>query len=136
MAKFFDVSIDSLLGDESAPQRENDGAESLSAASKTNSGIFESALKLVRRKGYIAGYIVCAYRALALGIARIAHAAFKRMILPEGFDITLADVPAHVKTPLYFTDIISVLALALILFGIGLALYLKRKKRSSEHESF
>ena len=126
LAKFFDVTIDYLLckqpGQESGPEEIQTGQE------KATNHWFDRTLKWVKRKGYIAGFIISLYGFLALLLTRFAHFSFKSMLLPEGFDVSLADLPSEAKIPLYFSDALSIFALIIIVFGLGLAFYLKKTK--------
>ena len=133
ISKSFHVSADYLL-DEDAPEPDLAGASSCSApgpeeaqhAAKSDGPRFFRSL--VRRRGHWAGYIISGYAALVLLMMRFAHFAFSKMMPPlDAFGLTEADLPVSFRIPFYFTNIISVLAIAAIAGGIVLAIYLKKK---------
>ena len=84
-------------------------------------------IKLIKKKGYVAGIIISVYGALALLLMRFAHYMFNNMLFPKGFDINFSSLPVTFKAPLYLTDILSILAILIIIGGIVLAVYLKKK---------
>lgn len=82
----------------------------------------------MKTKGYIGGYIIAGYAALALIVSRFAHFAFKKILMPpEGFGVEFSELPSQMKIPMYFTDLISVITIVFIIFGIGIGIYLKKK---------
>ncbi|HBR03537.1 MAG TPA: XRE family transcriptional regulator [Ruminiclostridium sp.] len=123
ISKIFEVTTDYLL-DESM---DNKAFEQNSAPPKGESTI-HFASNFIKKKGYLAGYIISGYAALVLLLSRFAHFAFKRMLTPpEGFGITFSDLPSQIKLPLYFTDIISIIAAIVLIAGIVFAVYFKKK---------
>ncbi|MFL0246864.1 helix-turn-helix domain-containing protein [Candidatus Clostridium stratigraminis] len=84
--------------------------------------------KLIKKKGYLAGYIFSCYSALFFLMSRFAHFSFKKILTPpEGFDITISDLPTQMKLPLYLTNTISIIATITFAAGIIFAVYFKKK---------
>lgn len=122
ISKIFGVTTDYLL-DESV---NNNGFEEVPTHNKGESTIsFVS--NLIKKKGYLAGYIISGYAALSLLLLRFAHFAFKKTLMPEGFGITISDLPTQMKLPLYFINGISIIAAIILISGIVFATYFKKK---------
>lgn len=123
ISKIFGVTTDYLL-DESV---NSNSFEEIPTHNKGESTIsFVS--NLIKKKGYLAGYIISGYAALSLLLLGFAHFAFKKMLMPpEGFGITISDLPSQMKLPLYFINGISIIAAIIFISGIVFAVYFKRK---------
>lgn len=80
-----------------------------------------------KQKGYVFGYFVMGYGGLQLTVSLFASFMFKQMLVPEGFGLTLQDLPAQMKMPLYMTNAVSVISLVIIVAGFILTRYLKKK---------
>ena len=119
LSKLFAIPIDSLV----------DNSKGLETAqSETKHPIFQAA----RKKGYVIGYVVMGYGSLQLLGSLLGSLMFKRMLVPEGFGMTLKDLPAQMKTPLYMTRAVSVISLVIIVAGFVLTRYLKKKHANSQ----
>jgi len=128
LSKLFGVSTDYLLCNDSD---NNDAkcSENCSTDKSDGSGQFNFLYNLIQKRGYIAGYVIAGYGVLALCIMRAANFSFKQILLPDGFDITLKDIPFTAKIPLYFTNTLSVIAAMTVTAGLVLAFYLKKKSK-------
>lgn len=126
LSRIFEVSTDSLLCDTGeSTTTEKDAFDPFeSKRSRVNLNFI---IKLIKKKGYVAGIIISVYGALALLLMRFAHYMFNNMLFPKGFDINFSSLPVTFKAPLYLTDILSILAILIIIGGIVLAVYLKKK---------
>lgn len=83
---------------------------------------------LIKKKGYLAGYIISGYAALVFLLSSFSYWAFKKMLMPpEGFGVTYSDLPTQMKIPLYFTIGISIIAIIIFIAGIVFALYFKKR---------
>jgi transcriptional regulator with XRE-family HTH domain len=129
LSKIFHVTTDYLLFADEV----NDNLPEINEVSKLHLHRAEESLpnyllRLVKTKGYIAGYIISAYAVLALLLSRFAHFAFKSSIMPPaGFGVDFSDLPLQAKLPLYFINIITAIAIVILIAGILLANYLKKK---------
>ena len=122
-SKIFGVTTDYLLDD----SQDNDGFEQIPIYNKSKSTIHFIS-NLIKKKGYLAGYIISGYAALSLLLLRFAHYAFKTTLMPpEGFGITFSDLPTQMKLPLHFINGISIIATIILISGIVFAIYFKRK---------
>ncbi len=123
---YFGVTVDYLLDDSLEP------ASAEPASSSRQRSPYGPILDFIKKKGYIAGYIISAYAALALLLARFAHYAFATMLtssIPEGFD-ALIERPASMDLPLVFCNFVSVLAGIFLIGGLALAFTLKKKNKN------
>lgn len=127
LSRIFDVTTDYLIfeGDTSTGKQK----ETINISrGKDTETLPNFILKLVKTKGYIGGYIIAGYAALALIVSRFAHFAFKKILMPpEGFGVEFSELPSQMKIPMYFTDLISVITIVFIILGIGIGIYLKKK---------
>ncbi len=111
---------DNLEQEEHVPNKEAASAESVLTISFIQN--------LVKRKGHIAGYVVAGYAALVFLLSRAAHYGFKMILTPpEGFGITLDNLPPQMKFPMLFANVISMVAAIVLIAGIAGAIYLKRR---------
>lgn len=129
LSKVFEVTTDYLLFEDESSTFGLDKKEGINLSREKGTETLPGfILRLVKTKGYIGGYIIAGYAALALIISRFAHFAFKKMLMPpEGFGFEVYEIPAQMKIPLYFTNLISIITIVFIILGIGLGIYLKRK---------
>lgn len=125
IGKIFGVSIEYLL-DETAENRTFNQIPTY----KRNESIISFIKKLIKKKGYLVGYIISGYAALILLLLRFAHFTFKKSMLPpEGFGVTFQDLPTKMKLPLYFIDGISIIAVIVFISGIIFSIYFKKKNK-------
>lgn len=124
ISKLFNVSTDYLLGNDMDKRKEMSASVKMPLSSK-----FTFIENLIKERGYLAGYFISGYAFILLIMTRIANYIFGQMIKPpEGFGVTMADLPLPMKLPLYITNGISIIALILIVGGIVFSLYFKNKK--------
>lgn len=123
ISKILGVTTDYLLNE----GMDNNVMEETSIHQKGESTInFVS--NLIKKRGYIAGYIFSMYAALVFLLSGFAYFAFKNMLMPpEGFGITFLDLPLQMKLPLYFTNLICMIAAIIFIVGIASAVYFKKK---------
>ncbi|GGM27954.1 transcriptional regulator [Paraliobacillus quinghaiensis] len=93
LSKVLDVSIDELLKtDETLDQSSEDSLERQEQTRQSGTG---SVVHFIKRKGYVAGYIISIYALGVLILSRFAHFAFKTILgPPEGFGVTMDTLPA------------------------------------------
>ncbi len=134
LAKFFEVSIDYLLDKEMESEEEPRYEESRNGRNYYKKNKLETVSSLIKRKGHIAGYIISAYGVMILVVMRFAHYVFGRMLLgfesalpPPEFGGSVSPFALIVNLPQQFANILSILAIIIIIFGMGLAIYLKKK---------
>ncbi|QRN85414.1 helix-turn-helix transcriptional regulator [Clostridia bacterium] len=131
LSRYFGVSTDYLLDDTWEEKEEE--KEAVAPASSSYEPSLHFVKRLIKTKGYLAGYIIAGYAALAFLLTRFAHYAFRTMLQPpEGFGIALSDLPAAMKMPLVFVNVLSVVTAAIALAGLVGALYLKGRRADNE----
>jgi transcriptional regulator with XRE-family HTH domain len=125
LSRILDVSTDYLLDDNLELEERVPIKETASARQVLTIGFIRN---LVKRKGHIVGYVVAGYAALVFLLSRLARYGFRVMLTPpEGFGITLAELPLQMKVPMLFADVISMVAAAIFIAGIAGAIYLKQR---------
>ena len=125
ISQLFNVSTDYLLGNE-MDQKE----ETVTTIELPKNDSFSFIERIIKEKGYMAGYIFAGYAVVLLIMTRFAHYIFERIIAPpEGFDVTMADLPFQMKVPIYITNGLSVLAILFIIAGLLFAWYFKGRNK-------
>lgn len=119
LSKLFAIPIDSMVDN-------SKGLEIPQGEAK------HSIFQVAKQKGYLIGYFVMGYGGLQLAASLFASFMFKQMLVPEGFGLTLNDLPAQMKMPLYLTNIVSMISLIIIAAGFVLTRYLKKKFANSQ----
>ena len=156
IANFFDVTTDYLINekeDVEKPVEEKNRSEFYNNnQNNSHKQSFSYFKNLVKRKGYLAGYVISAYFASGLLISRLAHFMFSKMAkisgnsmgsgLPSGWDTNLpsgwegnvsgitggieSQISEMSSIPIMFTNMLSIIMLLGVIGGIVLALYLKK----------
>ena len=125
ISQLFNVSTDYLLGNE-MDQKE----ETVTTIKLPKNHSFSFIERIIKEKGYMAGYIFAGYAVVLLIMTRFANYIFGRIIAPpEGFDVTMADLPFQMKGPIYITNGLSVLAILFIIAGLLFAWYFKGRNK-------
>lgn len=125
ISQLFDISTDYLLGNEMEPKE-----ESVTTIELPKNHQFSFIERIIKEKGYMAGYIFAGYAVALLIMTRLANYIFGSMIEPpEGFGVTMADLPFAMKAPLYVTDALSILAILFIIGGLVFAWYFKGRNK-------
>lgn len=128
ISQLFDVSTDYLLGNEMDPKE-----ETITTINLPKNHRFSFIERTIKEKGYMAGYIFAGYAVLLLLMTRFANYMFGRMIEPpEGFGVTMADLPFAMKAPLYITDALSILSVLFIIGGFVFAWYFKGRNKKNK----
>lgn len=121
MSQLFDVSTDYLLGNQMETPEEQ-------SAQKTESSIGFLA-RFINERGYIAGYILAGYAAALFFMTRLGHFMFEQMVMPpDGFEITVEELPTSFTLPLTVLNILSIVAVIGFIAGLVLSFRLKNKK--------
>lgn len=125
ISKTLGVTTDYLLS--------GDVDQSVTAPSPTRNNselTMNSVWNSIQRKGYLAGYFISGLAILALLLLRVVYYIFKETLTPpEGFGFTLADMPMQAKFPLYFVNVLSVVAIIVFFSGLVFVGYSKKKNR-------
>ena len=125
ISKTLGVTTDYLLS--------GDVDQSVTAPSPTRNNselTMNSVWNAIQRKGYLAGYFISGLAILALLLLRVVYFIFKETLTPpEGFGFTLADMPMQAKFPLYFVNVLSVVAIIVFFSGLVFVGYSKKKNR-------
>ena len=126
ISQLFDVSTDYLLGNE-LDSKEN----TTTSIELPNNHQFSFLERVIKEKGYVAGYLFSGYAVLLLLMSRFANYMFGRMMEPpEGFGVEMVDLPFAMKAPLYVTDALSILAVLFIIGGLVFAWYFKGRNKN------
>lgn len=125
ISQLFEVSTDYLLGNE---MESKEG--SVTTIELTKNHQFSFIERIIKEKGDMAGYIFAGYAVALLIMTRFANYIFGSMIEPpEGFGVTMADLPFTVKAPSFVTDALSILAILFIIGGVAFAWYFKGRNK-------
>ena len=125
ISQLFDVSTDYLLGNEMASKE-----ETATIINLPKNHQFSFIERVIKEKGYMAGYIFAGYAVALLIMTRFANYIFRSMIEPpEGFGVTMADLPFAMKAPLYVTNALSIVAILFVIGGFIFARYYKGRNK-------
>ncbi|MEG1805611.1 MAG: helix-turn-helix transcriptional regulator [Clostridia bacterium] len=141
IANYFDVTTDFLINEkenttenfaenvtiDTEPKFDNFSSES-DSSNKNSFNYFRS---LIKKKGYIAGYIIAAYFGVGLLVAQFGRFMFRQMMKISGFpgDIGMGGIE---ELPIIFVNIISVVMLIGVVGGIVLAIVLKNRMNKND----
>lgn len=128
LAKMFHVSTDYLLDEEKEYDTQPQPAAAPPQPAAPTHDTWGRLGKFIHAKGYIAGFIISGYGAAMLLLLRIAHFMFAQM-MPEPFldESMMPEMNAPFRAPLQITNFLSILAGVVIVGGIVLAIYLKKR---------
>ncbi|MEG2116086.1 MAG: hypothetical protein RRZ69_00225, partial [Clostridia bacterium] len=87
---------------------------------------------LIKKKGYIAGYIIAAYFAVGLLVAQVARFMFSQMMNISDFPGGMGGMGGIEALPIIFVNIISVVMLIGVVGGIVLAIVLKNRMNKND----
>lgn len=129
LSQFFGVTTDYLLCDDSSNVEDEEVH-----VHENHNGLpqLNSVVEMIKKKGNIVGYVISGYGLLAFMLSRGAHFMFRRMMLPNNFGLTLADLPSKAKMALYVANVLSVITVLIIVVGLVLAYYLKQKAKKAD----
>jgi len=128
LSELFGVSIDSLVKEEGETEkrRETKPFEETLFPRRSRQNPMEMLVGLIKRYGYLAGFILSAYGLGVLGIGALARFGFKSILDPFG-SMQFSSMNSAFRFPLVFAGIIMGIGALMILGGLILAFVLKRR---------
>lgn len=135
IGKVFNVTMDYLLDDTFSDTIINSQSnnEHIPSAdhhnnnyANNNKSIFESSSKVIKKRGYIVGYIISILSGFFFILSRLAHFAFKKTLQSQEKLSSLFD-SSPTSFPLNIINVISIILFLICICGLVLAMYLKRK---------
>ena len=124
MAKIFGVSTDEILLDEESA-RKSAGSGSTHFEIRQESSAASRILDLIKRHGWLGGFIVSAYGFAGFPVARLAYYMFSRMLNSFNDPYFSSQSNGTISLPIDFSNILSAACLVITAEGIAIALVIR-----------
>lgn len=128
MAKIFGVSTDSLLLDEE-PARQNADRGGPRSENRQERSASNRIFDLLKRHGWLGGFIISAYGLAGFLVARLAHYMFSRMLNSFNDPYFSSQTNGITSLPIDFTNIVSAACLIIIATGIVIVLVIRHRTK-------
>ncbi|MGN0629177.1 MAG: helix-turn-helix transcriptional regulator [Oscillospiraceae bacterium] len=128
MAKIFGVSTDDLLLDEE-PSHQSAGSGGPRFEIRQERSAANRILDLIKRHGWLSGFIISAYGFAGFLVARLAHYMFSRMLNSFNDPYFSSQTNGMISLPIDFTNIVSIACLVITAAGIVIALVIRHRTK-------